>query len=75
MVRYNLEYICNQYNNMVTFNVDPCLTQITLSLSITFLGHNLHGNFVIVVSGSRFLLQLLEVILNVHENFGKSLSY
>ena len=60
---------------MVTFNVDPCLTQITLSLSITFLGHNLHGNFVIVVSGSRFLLQLLEVILNVHENFGKSLSY
>ena len=39
--------------------------KVVLSLSLKFLGHYLHGNFVIVVSGPRFLLLLLEFILTL----------
>ena len=50
---------------MVTFNTDPCSYKTALSLSITILGHNVHGNFLIMVSGSRFLLLLLKFVLNL----------
>ena len=49
---------------MVTFDKDPCLTEVTkvtaLSLSVTFLGHSLQGN---IGSPLLMLLMLLEFIL------------
>ena len=60
MAHYNLEIFIVNIVKMFTFDVGPCLTEVTLSLSVTFLGHSLQGN---IGSPLLMLLLFLEFIL------------
>ena len=60
IVSYNLVNICNQYKfrllHLMWTHVLQRSQTISGSLSLTFSEHNLHGHFVIVIPGLRFLL-------------------
>ena len=64
MVRYNLVNICSQYNLDDYIYCGPIFDRGHIKLLLlTYLGHNLHGRYVIVLLSPLFLVLLLLVFI------------